>query len=82
MIYRVFVKPNSRRAPAVVESDDGLVVYVRAKATDGKANAELIQVLGGYFGVAKTQIVIRRGAAGRHKVVEVFADAMFLGNKR
>jgi uncharacterized protein (TIGR00251 family) len=71
MIYHIFVKPNSRRTPAVVEGEDGLIVYVRAKAADGKANAELVQVLSGYFGVAKTQIQIKRGAASRHKVVEI-----------
>jgi uncharacterized protein (TIGR00251 family) len=74
MICRVFVKPNSPRAPAVVEGENGLVVHVRAKAVDGKANTELVQVLAGYFGVAKTQIVIKHGAASRHKTVEVFTD--------
>ena len=71
MIYHIMVKPNSHKGPLVEESDSGLTVYLRAKAIDGAANAELVQVLAQYFGVAKTRVVIKRGANSRHKIVNV-----------
>jgi uncharacterized protein (TIGR00251 family) len=71
MIYHVIVKPNSRKQPAVVETDEGLTVYVRAKAVDGAANKELIEILAKHFGVPKTCVSIRRGGASRHKTIEI-----------
>lgn len=71
MIYHIVVKPNSHKKPSVIETDDGLIVHVRAKAVDGAANKELIETLAKYFSVPKTRIVIKRGATSRHKTIEV-----------
>ncbi|MDR1196907.1 MAG: DUF167 domain-containing protein [Candidatus Nomurabacteria bacterium] len=71
MLYHITVKPNSRKGPAVVEGEDGLTVYVRAKAIDGAANQELVEVLAKHFAAPKTRITIKRGATGRHKTIEI-----------
>jgi uncharacterized protein (TIGR00251 family) len=71
VIYHIIVKPNLRKEPAVVETVDGLVVHVRAKAVDGAANKELVETLAEHFGVPKTRVVIRRGGAGRYKTIEI-----------
>jgi uncharacterized protein (TIGR00251 family) len=71
MIYHIIVKPNSHKGPAVAKGEDGLTVYVRAKAVDGAANQELVEVLAKHFAVPKTRIVIKRGTTGRHKTIEV-----------
>jgi uncharacterized protein (TIGR00251 family) len=71
MIYHLLVKPNSRRAPLVKQTSDGLAVYVRAKAVDGAANRELVVSLAEHFGVPKTRVIIRHGSNSRHKTVEV-----------
>ncbi len=52
-------------------SDDGLTVYLRAKAHDGEANRALVRVLAEYFKVGKTSVVILQGQKGRKKVVEI-----------
>ena len=68
--YQVMVKPGSSQEKVVV-SDDGLTVYLRAKAHDGEANKALVRVLAEYFKVGKTSVVILRGQRGRKKVVEI-----------
>lgn len=71
MKYSVIVKPNSRKGPLVEETDDGLVVYLRERPVDGAANQALVKTLAKHFGVSKSQVVIKVGASGRHKIVEV-----------
>jgi len=70
MRVKVRVKPGARKVK-VEEDGDTLVVWVRSPAREGKANAELIEVLAEYFGVPKSRITIVRGHRGRDKLVEV-----------
>lgn len=72
MKYNVTVKPNSKKGPLVESvSDSELVVYLREKAHDGEANAALVKVLAGHFGVGKTSVRIVAGQRGRKKIVEI-----------
>lgn len=64
----VKVKPGSRRGPLVETDDDGqLTVYVREPAVDGKANAAVIRVLAGHFGVPRSRVELASGAGARVK---------------
>lgn len=72
MIYRVKVKPNSKKGPQVIlEQPNTLTVYLREKPVDGEANRALIRVLANYFRVPKTMIAIKSGQSGRQKLVEI-----------
>ena len=72
MIYAVTVKPHSKKGPLVLATAEReLTVYLREKPIDGEANQALIKLLAEYFKVAKTCIVIKSGARGRQKLVEV-----------
>lgn len=71
MIYSTTVKPNSKKGPLVVANDNQLTVYLREKPIDGEANAALIKLLAKHFRVAKSCIVIKTGARGRQKIVEI-----------
>ena len=66
----VKVKPGSRQQK-VVRSGDELTVWVHARAHDGEANKEVVKMLAAYFGVAKSCVVILRGATSRTKTVEL-----------
>ncbi|MBQ6147229.1 DUF167 domain-containing protein [Candidatus Saccharibacteria bacterium] len=75
MRIKVRVKPGTSQEKIVrVEEKDGfdenLVVYLRAKAHDGEANAALVKLIAKYFNVPKTSIKIVRGERGREKVLE------------
>ena len=48
-----------------------LRVRIAAPAVEGKANAELKEVLAGYFGVRPRDVIIVRGKKGREKDVRI-----------
>ncbi|MEV0360287.1 DUF167 domain-containing protein [Nocardia sp. NPDC050697] len=66
------ITPNSRRGPLVEQLDDGtLKLYVRAPATEGKANRAAIELLATHFGVPKSAVRLTAGATSRHKRFEI-----------
>lgn len=71
MKISVRVKPNSKRNEVVGQADGTYLVFVKAPPVEGKANAQLIQVLAEYFDRPKRNITIARGAGGRSKIVEI-----------
>ncbi len=87
MMYSVIVKPGSKKGPLVIESSAAtssepeasaipnsaaeLTIYLREKPVDGAANAALIKLLAAHFHVAKSCVIIKSGAASRHKLVEI-----------
>ncbi|MFT4298889.1 MAG: DUF167 domain-containing protein [Aeromicrobium sp.] len=69
-IVRVRVKPGSAKGPLVTEAgEDGidLVVFVRERAVDGKANAAVCATLATHFGVATSRVALAGGATSRIK---------------
>lgn len=71
MIYSITVKPNSKKGPLVIQQGSELVVYLHEKPIDGEANTALIKILSKHFRVAKSCVVIKTGARGRKKLVEI-----------
>lgn len=70
MKYSVAVKPGTSQEK-IVENEDGLVIYLRAKAHDGEANKALMELLAKHFNVPKTSIKIVRGLSARSKIIEL-----------
>ena len=60
------VKPGSRR-PGISRAGSGLVVAVRERAVDGRANAALIAAVAAWLGLAPRCVTIEHGAGGRTK---------------
>lgn len=67
----VTVKPGAK-VQKIVTSDDGMVVYLHARAHDNEANVALVKALADYYGVSKSQVEILRGQKSHQKVVEIF----------
>lgn len=65
------VKPNSRVEALTALEDGSYEARIQAPPVDGKANAALIALIAAHFGVRKAQVVIKSGAAGRQKRVQV-----------
>ncbi|WP_415182405.1 DUF167 domain-containing protein [Phaeovulum sp.] len=63
----VRVTPKASRN-AVLAGEEGLRVYVTVVPEDGKANAAVVKLLAKALGVAKTRLVLIRGATSRDKV--------------
>ena len=65
----VTIKPNSRhREEVVVGSDGTYVIYTKAPAIEGRANATAIKLLAKYFGVPQSGVRLVRGARAKHKM--------------
>lgn len=63
------IKPNSRhREEVVVGSDGTYIIYTKAPAIEGRANAAAIKLLAKYFGVAQSGVRLVRGARAKRKV--------------
>lgn len=66
------LKPNSRhREEVVVGSDDTYIIYTKAPAIEGRANAAAIKLLAKHFGVSKSQVRLLRGATSKYKVFDI-----------
>lgn len=74
MDITVWVKPGSRKGPLVeadAEGGDRLIVFLRERAVDGRANDALIGVLSRHFGVPKSAVRILHGHASRAKRLRI-----------
>ena len=71
---KIFInlKPNSRhREEVVVGSDGTYIIYTKAPAIEGRANAAAIKLLAKHFGVSKSQIRLLHGVTSKHKVFNI-----------
>lgn len=72
MKISVHLKPNSRhREEVVVGSDGTYIIYTKAPAIEGRANAAAIKLLAKYFGVSQSGVKLVRGATSKHKVFNI-----------
>ena len=71
MKKQVKVKPNAKKQQLIQEANGSLTVHLKSSPVDGKANAELIQVLSKAFEVPKSAITIKLGLTSRQKLVEI-----------
>ncbi|MDO4661035.1 MAG: DUF167 domain-containing protein [Candidatus Saccharibacteria bacterium] len=66
------IKPNSRHREEVVVGGDGTyIIYTKAPAIEGRANAAAIKLLAKHFGVSQSQVKLVRGATSKHKVFNI-----------
>ena len=70
-ILMIKAKPNSR-VSALSRQDDGTwLAQLKSPPVDGKANAELIELVAREFGCAKSTVSIKTGAGSKLKRVVV-----------
>lgn len=67
----VHVHPGSRSASIGGNYDGALVVRVRARAVDGAATKEVLDVVADAFNVRSAAVHLVRGAASRRKVLVI-----------
>lgn len=70
-LLRVRVKPSASRGRIVSVDEQEVRVAVSAAPVDGKANEAMIRLLAEKLNVAKSSVVLCKGAASRHKRVEI-----------
>ena len=72
-LLQVKVKPNARSSSLTQLPDDTWLATIKSPPVDGKANAELIDLVAHQFGCARSAVVIRTGAGTRLKLVRISA---------
>lgn len=70
-ILQVKAKPNSRVSRLVCQADGTWLAQLKSAPVDGKANAELIELVAREFGCTKSGVTIKAGAGSRFKRVVV-----------
>ena len=66
----VKAKPNSRISQLTQQQDGTWLAQLNSQPVDGKANAELIDLVARQFGCAKSSVTIKTGAGARLKRVQ------------
>ena len=67
----VKVKPNARQSSFERQADGSWLAQLKSPPVDGKANAELIELVAREFGCAKSGVAIKAGAGSKLKRVVV-----------
>lgn len=66
------VTPGARVESLVIDGDR-LLVKVRTKPEDGKANAAVLDLLAAALGIAPSRLHLLRGTTGRDKQVQLIS---------
>jgi uncharacterized protein len=67
----VVVKPGAKAPGIVAGPDESIVIRVRERATDGRANEAVRAAIGLALGVPKSAVTLVRGATARLKAFAV-----------
>lgn len=70
------IQPGAKRTEVAGLHGDALKIRVAAAPVEGAANTALLDFLKKRFAVPAAQIILKHGASGRHKVVEVVGSAV------
>lgn len=71
IVVSVRVKTKARSAAWEVQPDGSVLASLLSPPVDGKANAELIALCARHYGVAKSEVEIKSGAASKLKRLRV-----------
>jgi uncharacterized protein YggU (UPF0235/DUF167 family) len=72
--FDVHVHPGSRTSVAGGIHDGALCVHVRARAIDGAATIEVLEVVANAFGVRSRAVTCVRGMKSHNKTIEIDGD--------
>lgn len=70
-ILQVKAKPNARASSLSRQADGTWLAQLKSPPVDGKANAELIELIAREFGCTKSSVTIKTGTGGKLKRVVV-----------
>ena len=71
MLLRLKVQPRSRDTSELALRGDAVVVRLSSPPVDGKANAELVELIARLFSRPKSAVSVERGHRSRDKLVRI-----------
>ena len=72
-LLNVRVHARSRRRSVEEKTDGSLVIHTTAAPENGKANEDVVDILSTHLGIAKSLIILVRGATSSKKVFKIMA---------
>jgi len=70
-VLQVKVKPHARSSALELQDDGTWLARVAAAPLEGAANEALLRLVAAHFGVRRSQVRIKSGAASRSKHIEI-----------
>ena len=70
-VLQVKVKPHARSSALELQDDGTWLARVAAAPLEGAANEALLRLVVAHFGVRRSQVRIKSGAASRSKRIEI-----------
>ena len=67
----VKVRPGANASALRQDETGGWFADLKSPPRDGRANAELIELVARHFGCRKSSVSIKRGASGRLKLLKI-----------
>ena len=71
MKISVKVKPQAKEDRVEKIGLNDYIIWVKAKAIEGKANQAVVKILSEYFDIAKSKVVLIKGKRSRDKIFMV-----------
>ena len=71
MKISVKVKPQAKEDRVEKIGLNDYIIWVKAKAIEGKANQAVVKILSEYFDIAKSKVVLIKGKKARDKIFMV-----------
>lgn len=74
MFIKVRVFPDSKQEEIIEKSKDNFEIRVKERASQGKANKKVLEVLVNFLKITKSGIRLIKGRKQRNKIFEVKED--------
>ena len=71
LVIRVRAKPRSAVSALEPDGSGGWIARLRSPPVDGKANAELVDLVAEHFGCSRSSVSVISGASARVKLVRI-----------
>jgi uncharacterized protein len=71
ILLSVYLQPNAAKDQIVGQYEKSLKIKIAAPSVDGAANQALLKFLAKYFKLAKSNVVLVKGARSREKTVRL-----------
>ena len=65
--FRVVAKPGSKKERLFLDCEGRLVIALTARPVDEEANKALLKILGKFFGIPATKIILEKGIKSKIK---------------
>ena len=74
MLLKVKVFPNAKKESIIKKAADEFEIKVKEKATLGKANEKVREILARHLKISEGKLILIRGAKQRNKIFKVIGD--------